>query len=206
MIINQVVKGGGTPTPTEKYQLLSRVTDDSNNEIGTVCGYHIDANNQKYAVVCLDAQYRSTSGKIIGSGGVITGLPQYTDRSAYNAPETATFNCDKILEQATSSSSYSTAVSHCRSKSFVIDGTTYYGQVPTIGELLSVYIVMSQIDALDTSAASNPTLVLPTTSGVWSSTQTSSGKNFRFWTGGVLDHYYTYGDYFIIPVLEIPIQ
>uniref|UniRef100_UPI003865CADA hypothetical protein n=1 Tax=Methanobrevibacter sp. TaxID=66852 RepID=UPI003865CADA len=44
--------------PTKKYNLLDRVKDDSNNEIGTVSGFFTDANNVEYAVVCLDAQYR----------------------------------------------------------------------------------------------------------------------------------------------------
>jgi hypothetical protein len=210
-IINSVIAGGGSPTPTGKYQLLQRVKDDSNNEIGTVCGYHTDANNQKYAVVCLDAQYRLASGSFLSRSNVsITGLNVYTNGAFWESTDTATSNCDKVLAFANDKGDTSRAVNHCRSKSFVIGGTTYYGQLPNIVELTDIWRNVTAINTADTSAASYPSLVFTLSIMTMSSTQFRNISNKFYYMlindiGGV-----NYGDYsfatFVAPVLEIPIQ
>lgn len=200
MIINQITAGGGT-TP-EPYPLLSRVTDDSNNEIGTVCGYHTDANNQKYAVVCLDAQYRLASGEYSAQKFLFNNLPAYASAfDAYDARETATFNCDKILAGSASS-----GVSHCRAQTFTIAGISYAGQMPTLMELLKILEYRQEINNADTSATANPGLVIPVDTAMWSSTQVDATSGRLVWTSGSgagtgsKDYVY-----FIAPVLEIPI-
>ena len=195
-------------TPVEPYPLLSRVKDDSNNEIGTVSGYHTDANNQKYAVVCLDAQYRLASGQIFQEIGVaVTDLTSAMDNSVWENTDTATSNCDKIIAFANAQSYTSSGLSHCRNQSFVIDGVTYYGQLPTVSELQNIYLNRTQINTKDTSASQYSSLVIPLRSpGSWSSTQANANS---FWyktsDGGV--SYNIRRDYLmIIPVLEIPIN
>ena len=47
------------PFSSGKYQLLQRIKDDTNTEIGTVSGFVKNSNDTEYAVVCLDAQYRT---------------------------------------------------------------------------------------------------------------------------------------------------
>ena len=139
-------------TPVEKYALLSRVKDDSNNEIGTVCGYHIDANNQKYAVVCLDAIYRGLGLAWLSSAVRVTGLNQYNSFGCITNTDMATSNCNKIISYAQTQGLTSEAVSHCRSKSFVIEGITYYGQLPTIPELFYVFANITGINNKETRA------------------------------------------------------
>lgn len=202
-IINTVIAGGGT-TPTGKYQLLQRVKDDSNNEIGTVCGYHTDANDVEYAVVCLDAQYRLSSGQYLSAKVAITGLALLADVTLWENPDTATSNCDKILAFIDGTEYTSSAVTHCRSKSFVIEGTTYYGQLPTIVELTDVFRNRTAINTKDTSASQYSSLVVPNNAITWSSSQYNSNNGWSANTTGVITNNSKSGNYFVLPILEIP--
>ena len=190
----------------DKYAVLSRVKDDSNNEIGTVVGYHTDANNQKYAVVCLDAQFRLASGQYLSSNVAVTGLPQYPNQSIYGAKETATFNCDKILAQATASELTSTAVSHCRSKTFTVDSVQYAGQLPTLMELLKIFEFETEVNAADTSASQYSSLALSNDKNCWSSSQNSSSNGYYAYYTGVTNQKNKTTSGFVIVVLEIPID
>lgn len=207
-IINQVVSGGGSPTPSGKYQLLQRVTDDSNNEIGAVCGYHTDANDVEYAVVCLDAAYRLASGQIMSTKAAITGLPSYSNLSAYSAKETATYNCNKILEQCSVSGYTSSAITHCRGQSFIIDGVEYAGQVPTAMELLKVFEHREGINAIDPTSTANPTLIIPNATTTWASTQYNNQYVSNYFFMCTLRGDVTFDNptvsAFIIPILELP--
>ncbi len=157
-----VVEGGGS---SGKYQLLQRIKDDSNNEIGTVSGFFTDSNDVEYAVVCLDAQYRLASATWCSSTSSITDMPMYPnavnsypDNMVWDSKETATMNTQFIINYCNSSGSTSQACSHCRSKQFTIDETTYYGQLPNVKELLDIYKQHFVIEAADTSASTNPSL------------------------------------------------
>lgn len=197
---------GSYEGPTPEYPLLSRVKDDSNNEIGTVCGYHTDANNVKYAVVCLDAQYRTLGCNWLNSTGTVTGLAELGNRTAFDNTDTATSNCDKILSYANTKGYTSTSVNHCRSQSFIIEGTTYYGQLPNIGELLKIFLNRTAINNLDTSASSYPSYIVPASTSVWASTQYNSNWGWILHTGGTGNSTKTtYNNMFVIPILEIPI-
>ena len=202
-IFNQVVSGGGI-TPSGKYQLLQRVTDDSNNEIGTVCGFHTDANNVEYAVVCLDAQYRLASGNYLSHNVLITNLGnKNTAALLWLDTDTATSNCDKIIDFIGDGSTYtSSAVSHCRAQSFVIDGTTYYGQLPTATELVSIFELLPEINNADTSASQYPELIIPTAGNAWSSSQYNNQNGWHIAAG--LNTITKTQLKFIIPVLELP--
>ena len=195
------ISGGGS---SSKYQLLQRVTDDSNNEIGTVSGFFTDGNDVEYAVVCLDAQYRLDQGKYCGTSGPITNLPQYQNQSIYSATETATFNTQKILDFCTAQSTTSTACSHCRSKSFNIDGTTYYGQLPNIVELIDIFRRRVGINSADTSANSYPELIVPTDMNVWSSSQFSDGNAWCVYYYGGVNSLLKNETIEVFPILEIP--
>jgi len=203
-IINQVVSGGGSAP--EPYPLLSRVTDDSNNEIGTVCGYHTDANNQKYAVVCLDAQYRNSSGNYLSANYGITGLAVLNDQTLWENTDTATSNCTKILDFADANGYTSTAVSHCRSKSFVIGGATYYGQLPTIAELTDVFRHRTAINNADTSASQYSSLIVSSNTLVWSSSQYSYRNGWYITDTGMVYNTGKDNNFFVLPILEIPIN
>lgn len=188
----------------EPYALLSRVKDDSNNDIGIVVCYHTDANNQKYAVVCLNKEFRNTNTYFYLSSNVeVTNLPMYNYKTALYATETATSNCDKILAMAPDYTS--TAVIECRSHSFIIGGVTYYGQLPTIKELNCIILNADNINGSDPSV-SGPDIEV---TSFWSSTQQSAG--FCWQTGEpIIKVYnkYSTGQYApkVCPVLEIPIN
>jgi hypothetical protein len=194
-----------------KYSLLERISDDSNNEIGTVSGFFTDANDVEYAVVCLDAQYRLASAKWTSSIGVVTNLAVYSmngagvDLIANTYTDTATSNCDKILSWCTANSYTSDAVSHCRSKSFVIDGTTYYGQLPNLCELFYICTNRAEISNADTSKSSYSSLDIATLAGrLLSSSQYNSGYAWDITGGGIVDRINKNNYYFVAPVLEIP--
>lgn len=195
------ISGGGS---SGKYQLLDRVKDDSNNEIGTVSGFFTDANDVEYAVVCLDAQYRLANGYLCSNASTaITGLTQYQDQTVYTSKDTATSNTQKILDFCDANSYTSTGCSHCRSKSFIIDGVTYYGQYPNLVETIDITKNLGSINSADTSAASNPTLVIDYKTKD-ASNQYSAGKVWCINGLGYISAVNIDGTGKIYPVLEIP--
>lgn len=194
--------------PTKKYNLLDRVKDDSNNEIGTVSGFFTDANNVEYAVVCLDAQYRLEKGTYCSDTiHVITGLPVYdiTTWGPWEAKETATFNTQKIIDYCSSSGATSGACSHCRSKSFTIDGTTYYGQLPNMIELNDIIRNHTALDTADPTASSYSSVnfISDISIGWWSSSQSVGPAAWCGYAGSFFadDKDMKFG---AAPVLEIP--
>lgn len=200
--------GGGH---SGKYKLLDRIKDDSNNEIGSVCGFFTDANDNEYAIVCLDAQYRLASAKWTSNTGTVTNLTEYSmngaavDLIANTYTDTATSNCDKILSWCTANSYTSEAVSHCRSKSFVIDGTTYYGQLPNLCELFYICANRAEISNADTSKSSYSSLDIATlATRLWSSSQYSSTNAWYISNYGSVGYGTKTFSYFVAPVLEIP--
>lgn len=200
-IINSVIAGGGENS--DPYPLLSRVKDDSNNDIGCVVGYHIDSNNQKYAVVCLNKQYRtSLTYAWLANTITVSDMPLYTSSAVYSAPETATFNCDKIIATGQTSA----AVNECRSHSFTIGGVTYYGQLPTMSEMLSILTYMAQINTNDPSGSGTEIL---TSYNYWVSNQETDilAWDIRGQYGYTSSYAKANGGYcHVAPVLEIPIN
>lgn len=202
------ISGGGS---TGKYQLLERVKDDSNNEIGTVSGFFTDANNVEYAVVCLDAQYRLASGTWTSANGAVTNLTEYgmngaaVDLITNTYTDTASDNCNKILDWCTTNNYTSTSVSHCRSKSFVIDETTYYGQLPNLCELFNIIANRTEISNKDTSKSSYPTLDIATLPDkVWSSSQFNEIASWLINNYGYVTNTSKTSKCFVLPILEIP--
>lgn len=211
MVNGKALLSSGGVTPTGKYQLLERIKDDSNNEIGTVCGFFTDANNEEYAVVCLDAQYRKDTAAWSSGNGAVTNLAEYSmngaavDLIANTYTDTATSNCDKILSWCTAGGYTSAAVSHCRSKSFVIGGTTYYGQLPNLCELFYICANRAEISNADTSKSSYSSLDIATLSNrTWSSSQYNSNYAWLINSYGSVINTNKANKYFVAPVLEIP--
>lgn len=184
-----------------KYKIGDRVYDSGNNDIGMVFGFYTDANNVEYAVVCLNAEHRLNQGKWANSTGSIKNMPLYSsvNTAAFGiGTETATANCDLILASKTS-----TAITHCRSKSFLIDGTTYYGQLPNVCELLQMFAMHYKINATDPTASSaGTTLNFASWKDSWSSSQNSS--MFGWYVSSCASPDTKTTNYFVAPVLEIP--
>ena len=203
-------EGSGGGGSSGKYQLLERIKDDNNNEIGTVSGFFKDANDTEYAVVCLDAQYRVTNSAWASTRATVTNLTEYSmngaavDLIANTYTDTATSNCDKILAWCTAGGYTSAAVSHCRSKSFVIGGTTYYGQLPNLCELFNICANRTAISNADTSKSSYSSYNIATWPQSWSSSQSSSNNAWYVHTSGVVNNYGKTSGFFVCPVLEIP--
>lgn len=189
-----------------KYQLLQRISDDSNNEIGTVSGFFTDSNDVEYAVVCLDAQYRLLQGKWSSATGAVTNMPNYPNQTVWSAKETATFNTRKILDWCEANSYASTSCTHCRSKSFTIDNTVYYGQLPNIVELIDIFKRREGINSKDTSSSSYSSLIIPKSRTTWSSSQLGPSNAWAAWYDGRVYYPDKTANYFVIPVLEIPNQ
>ncbi len=199
--IANIPSGGGG-----KYQLLQRISDDSNNEIGTVSGFFTDANDVEYAVVCLDAQYRLAEGTYCSDRSTaVTDLPIYSGWAIWEAKETATFNTQKILDFCTAQSATSTACTHCRSKSFIVDGKIYYGQLPNIVELTDISKNYTAIQSADTSVSQYSSLGFPRTSDrTWSSSQYAIYSGWFLGVNGDTDSITKTYNCFVAPVLEIP--
>lgn len=199
------ISGGST----KKYQLFDRVFDDSNNEIGTVSGFFTDANDVEYAVVCLDAQYRAKDTAVISSetytiGSYLTG---YEQKYVLYSTNTATYNTNKILEYCMADSNTSPACAHCRSKSFIIDGITYYGQLPNFPELWDIYRHKNTLNSMDSSLDDYPLFEIPIASVFSSNLELDTQSSFFFINIDGIMAGSTGGSYylnFVIPILEIP--
>jgi hypothetical protein len=199
-------------TPSGKYNLLDRVKDDSNNVIGTVIGFFADENNVSYAVVCLDAQYRQAATQWLSVTENVTDLPVWTvnedvlpNNNRYNYRKTATFNTQKILDYCAATGYTSTSCSHCRSKSFVIGGTRYYGQLPNSTEIMFIAMLYSIIDSLDTTASSYTSTNFSAARAIWSSVQCGPSVAISFSPTGLLtNNTKTNSARIACPVLEIP--
>lgn len=196
--------GGGS---TDKYKVGDVVKDDSNNDVGVVSGFFTDANNQKYAVVCLNAQYRLASGVWCIDQSTVTGLPTYdqTTWGPWEAKETATYNTQKILDFCTSSGATSTACSHCRTLSFTIEGQTYYGQLPNMIELNDIVRNHTAINTADITASSYTSVNFVTSKNAWSSSQNSSNNGWFANGNGYIGGNSKTNSWLVIPVLEIPL-
>lgn len=190
------------PVPVvDKYKVGDRVNDDSNNPVGTVSGIKTDGNGQRYAVVCLDGSYRG-NGQYHSTRVEITGLPSYSDRAVWSNKETATNNTQKILDYTSSQGTSSSACNLCRAASFVIDNVTYHGQFPTVDELVDIFKNMDIINSQDTSGVNT----IPVNGDVWSSTQCGDSVSWMSIGDGAITNYYQDGTFFVIPVLEIPLE
>lgn len=197
--------GGGS---SGKYALLDRVKDDNNVEIGTVCGFFTDANDMEYAVVCLDARYRNWNTQWCSANVEITNLPLYNNVKTSNiwgTKETATFNTQKILDYCSSHSATSSACSHCRSQSFVIEGVTYNGQLPNVYEIVYINQYYNTIETMDTSASSQTSTNFSEARSFWGSNQSLSSSAWYIQTNGIMGRNTKTGEYVMTcPVLEIP--
>jgi hypothetical protein len=131
-------------------------------------------------------------------------MPSYSNQTLYEAQETATENTQLILDYCSANSYTSTACSYCRSQSFIIDGITYYGQFPNIVELLRIFMKRTAINTADITASSYSSLVIPTDTRIWSSTQSIGGTSWCITNNGYVGHDLKTNNYFICPVLEIP--
>lgn len=194
----------------KKYTLLQRISDDNGNEIGTVSGYQIGQDNKEYACVCLDAVYRADSLQYLSDNVAITNLPNWSDQRIWDVDEvffkeTATFATDKILAMTTGGTYTSSACTHCRSFSFVIDGITYEGQLPTITELLDIFRHRTRINALDSTASSYTSKVIPYNKTTWSSTQRSTTYAWYIHSYGSVNPNTKNSSYFVVPVIELPL-
>lgn len=189
---------------------LTRVTDDNNNEIGTWYMNFVDGSGNEYKVIVLDAQYRNASTQWCSDTSNVTNMPIYDSNYKLwwydNAMETATQNTQLILDYCSAGSFTSTSCSHCRSQSFTIDGTTYYGQLPNMREVFDMWRHRVQIEQMDTSASSHSSKNFSSARNVWSSSQYSSTGGWYLRGSGYVNDFFKTNDNFACPVLEIPVS
>jgi hypothetical protein len=199
--------GGGSGTTDVP---LTRISDDNGNEIGTAFMEFTDANGNKFKVVLLNEQYWSENLLWSSNTGTVTDMPVYGFPSRsfwYNAKETATENTQLILDWCSTNGYTSAACEYCRSQSFTIGGTVYYGQLPNMREVFDILrrfsdsINIFKLQLLS-STQYNSSKVWVTSNNIgWSgpygdgtvttANKTSIGSNFWF---------------AISPVLEIPLS
>lgn len=193
--------GGGDIT-------LTRISDDNGNEIGTYYMDFVDSSNNSYKVIVLDAQYRKASTQWCSDRNKVTNMPIYNSNYNLwwydNAMETATQNTQLILDYCSAGSFTSTSCTHCRSQSFTIDGTTYYGQLPNMREVFDMWHHRIQIEQMDTSASSHSSTNFSLARTIWSSGQCSSAFGWYLSSNGVVNCGSKLGNSFACPVLEIP--
>lgn len=175
-IIKETSSSGGS-----KYNIGDTVTADNGSTVGTVVGIFFDASKNKYAVVGLQS---STFASGLSMNNFSSTY--FTNQRVWNNHTTATETCNEILGKGSSA-----AVSHCRQYSYVIDGVTYYGQLPNIYELVMFFSMAQWISGI------------PSSIKTLSCTAKQSGSNWYVDTDG--SPYYGSGDSGdVMPILEIP--
>lgn len=201
------VESGGGVTPSGKYQLLQRISDDYGTEIGTVSGFFTDANGVEYAVVCLDTQYRIEGLTwCSGSSTAVTDLPIYNDVQwgPWEAKETATENTQLILDFCEVNGYSSEACDYCRQFEFTIEENTYYGQLPNMIELNDIVRNHTELNNVDPTAGGD--IGFSTGSNYWSSSQFYDDSAWRASAEGFMNDGYKDESFNIVPVLELPNQ
>lgn len=169
-----------------------------------------------YAVFVSDAQYRAKKAFYYTSGSLNPNLPIYnTDNAAKEAPDSATFNTNHWVAMSNYSATNYPAVAFARELSITVGNETYYGQIPSLKELISIKAVAKNIDDNDPTLSSYSSNSLETwniggnsSSAVWSSTlygQTSAG-NYYVGSGGTVTPAYFTGQYGVVPIFEIPVN
>lgn len=221
-IKNAIINKGVTPSgnittyaaainniPTSSEFQLTRFKDDTNTEIGTHYMNFTDGNGNEYKVILLDAKYRNDSAQWCSNYAVaVTNMPLYNDNFTnwwYNGSESATENTQLILDYCTTNGYTSTACSHCRSKSFIINGTTYYGQLPNMREVFDIWRHRADIESMDTSASSHSSTNFSSARYLWSSTQYSGMNGWNTYNTGSISNNIKTANIFACPVLEIPL-
>ena len=205
------------PIPTGKYQLFDRVYTDTGTVIGTVCGFFSGAHDgstdyQEYAVVILDTTYRHNGQPWTKNTGLISELPVWDTVTAFDVNmfhETATFATDILV------SKNSAAAQYCRNFSFLIEGTTYYGQLPNLIEMECLFKNGSVLDNLDSSITPSTMYYFYIQAGkldpysggaIWTSTQ--GGANYAATgsnqTGACSLRGYKTNYSMVFPILELP--
>jgi len=199
--------GSGTRDVT-----LTRISDDNNNEIGTWYMNFEDGSGNIFKVVLLDAQYRNDSTQWCSDDSAsVTNMPIYN--SSYNlwwyddAKETATYNTQLILDFCTANNYTSSACTHCRSQSFTINGTTYYGQLPNAREVFDLWRHRTNIELMDTTASSYSGTNFSEARDIWTSNQGEyffNNSAYGLFSSGDINSNFITSNHLTCPVLEIP--
>ena len=167
--------------------------------------------DQKYAVFVLDAAYRASlsSSSTASNYLVVPNLPTYTDSGSKTATESATFNCDCYL--AVPNVTW-TIINQARNISVTLGGNTYYGQIPTIPQLLKIRDLGAAIDAKDPTLSDYSSNSLATWwSGIYGVCSSTGGQYQgynRFYYITTSSPQLTYLDSQLIrlPIFEIPVN
>lgn len=196
--------------PTKKYNLLDRVKDDNNNEIGTVVGFFTDANNVEYAVVCADAQYRDNNKSWCSdASALVSNLPVYDNlvtSNPWTATDTAEFNTQTIESYCIQSGFISDACDVCRRLYAVIDGITYLGALPNAIECEMIAKHFNDVELLDPSdPMMYASMRFTQPKLMWSSSQSAYNSAYYLYGNGfIATGTKTSATRFVCPVLEIP--
>lgn len=191
-----------------KYSLHDVITADNGDPVGVVCGFTTDSNGIQYAVVCLCAAYRIDGKKWCSRLAVVTGLEQLLNwnPSCLESVNTATENTQLILDYCSANNYTSEACNHCRSNSFIIEGNTYYGQLPTIKEVISIRMEKGNIDNLDVTVEDYSQNSFSSVKNIVSSSQRDASS--IWYSDGYSDYLISTSaknaTNFICPVIELP--
>lgn len=189
-----------------KYQILQRIKDDNNNDIGTVSGYVIDSSNNEYAVVCLDAKDRGL-GQLLGTNTGIPNLPTLNNwanifwGSLQMSGKEVT---DIILQFCVENNYTSSACTLCRNVSYTIDGVTYQGQTPTAKEVYDILCNRASIENADITASTYTSNNLSSAKNMLTNAVYVGNYILYFNTGGRMADGYITQTNFVCPVLELP--
>lgn len=183
--------------------------DNKATYIGTFHAQDPNQTAQDYAVFVLDAQYRDI--KYIGDlTASLAGLPEYTTSNVISdAHESATYNTNTVINNI--NSNLIPAFTFAHSMSVVVNGTTFYGQIPNCYELDVIWKNKTEIDNADPTVSSYSTMSISNFGGGNFACGSNFADNYDLGYfkganyGAGAPWNLSRGDLFTIPVFEIPI-
>ena len=114
-----------------------------------------------YAIVCLNAKYR-TFGDILSGNDNVTVGKCWGYNSVMNMTDSGTYETQKILDFIVSNPSYtSSGAMYARNQIFSIDDVTYRAQLPNFPEALKISKNIKRINEEDPSASTYSNKLIP---------------------------------------------
>lgn len=184
---------------TSRYHIGDRVIDYNYNDIGMVVGFFTDDNNQKYAVVCLNGNTRTSGVSLLST--VDESLPDdCMNETVYSCKKSGTYLTSMLRDIG------SDAVDHCDNFVYYVDGFELTASIPNVIELIQIMQNRELINSSDPTEENPIILSQPQAyMGYWTSNTYNNGYGWVMYNSFIRNMPKS-TLFSLLPVLEIPLE